>query len=1276
MIDRLKFWQGDDSPVACDRPATDYHLGGNATTVMSDFHICRYDAVLGVLVCVGDDVPVLILGKDACREVLPTQQGLHWLDCFVYQGTTSFFLLSPEVLLLMDYGGSPGGDSALHVADPTARFTCLHVPPGLTCGALGRRNGVVSYFRLMPTAQDRRARSKVVWTTRDVDILGLFQSFCKSPVIPDPTAEALGKFFAVGSVLSMDSYPDNPNAFIGIVAGVPGVCKWYVDEARASCFFSAETIANLPDGQLAVCKVTPGGTYVAATTMQSTKVLLWNESKKKRDKTAELYWVVDLSGSVSGGVPGSYDPFWYNEYKVGIHIARTALEDSFRSTNDKYSQMYLLIHGQSDIMEVVIRMDDKQVVKTEQIIAHLNAYTASAGVEAAKVKRTSRSGCTADDYFKVFHVEPCAVSNYWNSALTDVDLEALLITTADGLAPLLAKRNRQTGGVESISELRELPPKAQWYPRAMLIRLPEQQLRDLAAEVRKMPVVSVWEKLFRGGDPILAHALDPGDAPTPDPYSNLWSSTLLATVTDAGQALCLSPQTNETFNVNKRAVASCVPWSVLALGQDPSGLILEAALPDVAATNLPTEIILRVYTTESLLTVMKTDMRRNTGALVCDLDRAALNLEGPGVAGKNMVCHVRIVDARLEPSRVTSKMSIYKGGKSLLMLLEDASIALVNLSGAKHEGPRPYMLLVPSGLLPQGVQPISLDTMWVPCLGMQHGILALVILFGDGKGYLIWNLSSMRLIAYQQVPYTTKATTVHVTRAELPVLPHLSGEVKQFQVALACGEVVPSAAGEYGALVCVDALGGRLLTLTIGFGLVEGAPQQWCVQVQDTVEWVVAAGASPRELTLQFTQKNGTMVISSIAGNDEVSACGAPINTSGTTVSVEATWTAGRAELSFSTARGEMQSYHLNAVVANGGTISSIAPSLAFVSPKEITIVNVSSLFASTTTGCTPTPTPAVCRLDPSRSWEHVSICSARGALLIITRDANGWRWINLLDSTTAMPRMKPYATLDFAGEDHIQVLSVEVNGILHVYLLGPTTGVIGHLYMESNVGVATESGIVRRPCFAGRRYQSTPSSFRGYGCFIPPAPTLKQETGFFKRLMTLPWEDIALKVESETLRDIRDGSASSTQHVDPASALTSSAAKNISQPPPPLSAPSLCASSPQSKAAVKPLASPPPVAKASPMATKSSVSPMHSTAAQPPEPTGSRYAQLKAIAERENVSLTEARRMMSENVRKMQERGERLGQVESKSAELANQALTFQELARQLKEKRRSSWL
>lgn len=44
---------------------------------MSDYHLCRYDAILGVLICVGDDADVLVLGKDMCRVVLPTPHGVH-----------------------------------------------------------------------------------------------------------------------------------------------------------------------------------------------------------------------------------------------------------------------------------------------------------------------------------------------------------------------------------------------------------------------------------------------------------------------------------------------------------------------------------------------------------------------------------------------------------------------------------------------------------------------------------------------------------------------------------------------------------------------------------------------------------------------------------------------------------------------------------------------------------------------------------------------------------------------------------------------------------------------------------------------------------------------------------------------------------------------------------------------------------------------------------------------------------------------------------------------
>ncbi|CAJ1034103.1 putative Synaptobrevin [Leishmania shawi] len=1286
-----------------------FRVGGKSTVVMSDYHICKYDAILGVLVCIGDDANVLVLGKEMCRELLPLPCGVHWLDAFVYSGTTSFLVLSSETLLCLDYstGVNGSGDSMLRCMEPGAPFTCLHVAQGLTCGAVGRKDGSVSYFRLDPVSDNLDERPQLRWAVTETNVLGLCLPFCKNVTGPilDTSVASRDKFFITGSLISMDSYPNNPNALIGVVGGVPGVCKWYIDEGRVSCFFDAHSIVGQPDGHLAACRVTPGGVYVAAVTMHCTKILLWNESKKRRDKVAELYWVVDLSQQISQGVPdapsaGLADAFSYNEYRVGLNMARTSL-DSFYTTNDKHSQMYMLLHGQRDILEVVIRLDDKQVMRQDAVIAHLNAYTAQHGVEAARTKGSATGSGgngidaganTVENYFNVFHVEPCVLSNYWTSGLADVDLEALFVTSEDGLRPILAKRNRQTGGIESIRELRELSPQAPWYPRALLLHLPENQIRSLAEEIQRTAVTSTWEKLLRGGDTLLRHALPDVEAKevADSNVAHLWRQSVMVTVTDAAQAVCLSPQSNEVFSVNSQALANCVPWSTLAIGQDADGLVLEAALPSLHTVFLPTEIILRVFSTESIIMIMKYDIRRNAGSLVLNLDRAALQLDGHGVPGKRMVQQAVIVNARLEPSTVTDNVSVYKDGKCVLLLLEDSSVALVDLSGKDDNG-RPFILQVPVGLLPVGSTIASLDAFWMASqtamCNNKTGLLCLACLFMDGKGFLLWNLSEMRLITYAHPAYATFATRLMVTAAAQPLLPNLSGDIKMFEVALSISSPVQNA-GEYGSLTCCDALGAALMSMSLAFGVADCAPQAWCYRQSAEVNWVALpqATSATKLLLVRFEVSGSSLEWAITVGGAAVATGNSALL--GSIVHVKTTWTPGKANLTYDTDAGEMRDYEIS---RDDSANDHVAPAIAFVGAHEIAVVQLSAFFPATasliSTAAKVTAADAVpvatCRLDPARRLEHFSVYHGRGALIVVTRDANGWRWVNILDSRTAKPMMQSYATLDFAGEENVQVLLVEIENVLHLYFLGASSGVVGHFFVEANLGASKASGVRKHPCFCGPRYHFTPCTFRGYGRYLPPAPTLKQETGFFKRLMTLPWEEIALRLESETLRATKaTGAAKMPAGNTPATAT-------------PVLTP--CASS------ISPLSSAPPVAKPDPKREQqeplgcanrgggAALSTQGLTSARQPgalaptaaasaptssEPPRGRYAQLKAIAERENVSLTEARRMMSENVRKLQQRGERLSEMRNKSAELAQAALTFQDLARQLKEKQRSSWL
>ncbi|CCW67696.1 unnamed protein product [Phytomonas sp. Hart1] len=1302
------------SPAPCaSSAAVEFRLRCDTTVVWADYHMCRYDPLLGVLLCVGNGVGVVVLGKDFTRRLLPTSHhGTGWIDAGIYPGTTTFLLLAPEVLIGADYGASSRTDSFLPSRDPTAAFTCLHLPAGLTCGAVGRKNGVVSYFAWQPTEEGGKGRAQISWTAVSTNLLGLCE-----PFLPDAKAfrevlanEAVEKVFLPGSVLSLDSHPENPNSFVGVVAGVPGVCKWGVAEGRLGCFFDSRSLKGQTDCTLVTCKITPGGVYVVAATLYATKVVVWID-KKKKHKTIELHWVIDLSESITRGVQqsSSDESFWYNEYRVGIHMARATL-DGVPST-DKRSLMYLLVHGQSDIVEIVLRLELKQVVRLNQVIECLNATTASTGMEALIEKkqgqnvRRSADNSDTEEYFKIFHVEPCAISKYWPSTLTQTDLQALLITSSGGLRPILAKRSQQMGGIESLQEIRELSASVAWFPRAILLSLPEVRVRALAAGLPDAPQLSSYEALLRGGDALLLQGLredaacdSSGHLPNP-----LWRGMLFATVLEAAQAVCLAPQTNEIFAVNSMAVRSCPPWASLTAAECAGTLVLEEALPALDVVFLPNEIILRVYSTELGLMAMKFDIRRNGGSLVWYLDRAALQLESHTTSEACLVKKAIVVDARLDPSSANSTMSIYQTGKSLLLLLEDSSIALVDLSGVKDEDGRPYMIHIPFELMPAETTTVCIDAFWSynssASTSVDSKVFCVVCLFADGKGFFVFNLSNMNITTYQQPSYLLNAQELKVTNALPPLLPNLGGDIHKYEVIIETTNI-PDKAGEYGEVVCSDAIGARVFTILIGFGL-SGNGDGWCYRIRHpqlnserdlngVLRWIcINTSASVLHFTFNVSS-DGTTLDLLIDG--QTSDAGPTINLPGTIVDIRAIWHLGRAELFYCTPTGNLCSHLLNpdslptncnlSGKTSGAPRKDCTPTtIAFISKSEITLVDITALLAMPTnfpleygittdnssSFSTGLSTPVVCRIDSARRLEFFHVLRRRGALLVITCDANGWRWINILHSQMAKPRMQGYATLDFVSEEHLQVLPVEIDNVLHVYMLGMNSGTIGHLCIETTLGADSKSVIIEREVFPKPNFQPVPWNYRGYSRFIPPIPTLKQERGFFERLMILPWEDIAQKLEFETFRSAQPSKSVGVPQGSFDRAARSSEAPAISAPCTEVQTSSFSLDASHRVQRQKEIRS-----KELEELLQSNAK---ATSEQAP-PSGSRYLQLKAIAERENVSLTEARRMMSEGMRKLQERGEKISQIESRSRELAQSALTFQQLAKKLKEKNRSSWL
>lgn len=576
-----------------------------SATVLSDYHICRYDPILGVIVAVGDDCDVVVFGRNLCKRRVPVRRGVHWLDCFLYAGTSSFLLLSSEVLECVNYQNRSTTTSLFADFQGEQRkkksscLTCLHVPQGLTCGAVGRRNGVTSYFRFCDT---RDKTEELFWTSKETNLLQLVASFIpqkeicgseKSRLSPQLEALLRGStrqsdaneggcvldirgvsvsslkekddeeeevFFPLGSVISVDSFPENPNTFIGVVAGVPGVVEWAVDKGKATTFFSVGNapFVSVQKNIVVTCKVTPGGQYVVATTSDSSHVFIWKaggKKKKSSDISVEVYWVVDLSASIGHDLSrNTVEAFQYNEYRIGVYMARASPRNSVRrrkemandgassSTSlsssvvltDKTSQLFLLINGQRDILEVVLLLEEKLVVDQEQVITDLNVYTSRKGRASnngengeenaltralpplhcdpssqeltsglsscsEKLLRSNRSGAfvissskPAENFFKVFHVEPCSPRCYWNSELTDIDLDSLIITSSGGLQPMVVKRKQFEQGLQSIQELREISGEAPWCSQALMLHLPQSEREATLWNLAELMTSSIY----------------------------------------------------------------------------------------------------------------------------------------------------------------------------------------------------------------------------------------------------------------------------------------------------------------------------------------------------------------------------------------------------------------------------------------------------------------------------------------------------------------------------------------------------------------------------------------------------------------------------------------------------------------------------------------------------------------------------------------------------------------------------------------------------------------
>ncbi|ESL08637.1 hypothetical protein TRSC58_03657 [Trypanosoma rangeli SC58] len=283
---KIRFWHprapvssgATDAPKP-DRPALVCH---DETVDYAAYHLCVLDPILGNLLCVGDNVPVVVLTRGRRRVTLPVQKGVRWLDAHIFVGTSSFLLLSPERLLLFDFTRRHSPSALFPCGRNESLFACLHVPQGMTWGVVGCRGGSVMYWKLKEEADSL----SLVWAALTTDLL----TFCR-PFLPTqrPSSSSL---LLCGHVHSIDSNPTSSNSLVAVLSGVPGVCKWHLDENSLSGFYRLPHVTA--GTSLQACRVTPGGTYIIATKSDLSTVFIWSDGgKKAKDRSVEVFWTLE-----------------------------------------------------------------------------------------------------------------------------------------------------------------------------------------------------------------------------------------------------------------------------------------------------------------------------------------------------------------------------------------------------------------------------------------------------------------------------------------------------------------------------------------------------------------------------------------------------------------------------------------------------------------------------------------------------------------------------------------------------------------------------------------------------------------------------------------------------------------------------------------------------------------------------------------------------------------------------------------------------------------------
>ncbi|RNF27298.1 putative R-SNARE protein [Trypanosoma conorhini] len=1231
---KIRFWSPKASVTASataapkpDRPAL---VCNDETVDYAAYHLCALDPVLGSLLCVGDNVPVVVLTRGRRRVTLPVRKGVRWLDAYIFAGTSSFVLLSPECLLLLDFTRRHSPCVLFPRGRGGALFACLHVPQGMTWGVVGCRGGSVMYWKL----KDEAGAPSLVWAALTSDPLAFCRPFLPAQLPPSSSSSC-------GHVHSIDSNPTSPNSLVAVLAGVPGVCKWHLGENNLSGFYRLPGVAA--GTSLQVCRVTPGGAYIVATNGDISTVFIWSDGgKKTKNRSVEVFWTLETGCRLPFSL-GNSNVEGVDEESggatCGIHIARSA-GSSMQVQSDKKCQMHLLLYSVGELVELVLDVEGRQLHQREDVLAH---------VAALHLERAAARG--ANDALAVKRVIPCVRSSYWVGMWRERDLDVLLMTTSAS-GPLLIRRCRSKRSVESIDTLQELPRGATASVGMLLLSPPVGQVSAIWASVRSAQQDSdPWRDVLQGM----------GLTKPYTPQEGVTSPLVFGTLPDVPRGgVCLFPRSNECIPAPASVMEQDTAWgSQVAVGAGRRLVLLEQAIPELPHD---TEMVVRVVAGADKVVVFVSHVSAAFVEPLVEISGACLMPDTKPAGGREddadrdaalLARSAVLVSCRMESSGdAPSRLRLLRGGCSVLLQLRDASLALVDLSGAQagEEG-FPIMLRFPLALFPAGSTVASFDTVWLDSPGssvcakegaVDGGCLALVCALSDQKGVVVWDMSRMRLLSY--LPSTGgeewRYNTV-IACSQMTNFPPLGAD-------LLCEVVVTSAAtattgaahGSEGVIYLRDVFGRLLLPVRIRHSP-DGA-DSWTVKKEgDGEDWFSIPSRTSAALRFCVRVVEGHVML---VGRVNHSLGETPLPAARIAV-VEAgpSWSLGPLEWRLCEGPGgveEEMPFEKEAAAAEAAPAQCQRErAIVFLcGARRMDVVAAASLAGSGAEN----PPGLSCSFRSDRVIEHVVVCGVVGAALVLTKDANGWRWLSALDLETAQPLAESQALIHFTREGQLRICPLPLEGEnLHVYVVG-RGGVLGHLVFAAAGGggqtVSAHAGafFAEPPCIAA------PSSFGAYRRFLPPPPTMKQEQGFLKRLMTLPWEEMALKIEEllrperhETFEELHRRLAPTSEH-------------GGTPPPPP----------------------PPPTATRDAASSSQQPSPL-----QGPR-RGSRYDELKSTAAREGVTLNEARRIMNENQTKLQERGERISEIANRSRELAEEAAKFQNLARMLKEKQRNKWI